>query len=176
MKKILIAIIAIFTLGAFNSTAQDVTFAHVSSAKVLDSIQSYKDLVKEEQQINKEAQQQYESLQKKLYGMQPSEVAMDTLSDFELSVISSDMQKIQGDMQNLEMYTQNQLQVLQERLVKLMDMYKKAVKVVAEKHGVMYVLDADSQVLYASPKGKDLTGEVRTELLRMDNENPVHRL
>lgn len=176
MKKVLIAIIAIFTLGAFSSNAQNVSFAHVSSAEVLDSIQSYKDLVKEEQQINKEAQQQYETLQKKLMKMQPTDAAMDTLTDFELSVISSDMQKIQMDMQNLEVYTQNQLQTLQQRLVKLMEMYRDAVKVVAEKHGVTYVLDADSQVLYAAPAGKDLTDEVRAELLRMDNANPVHRL
>ncbi|MBD3636031.1 MAG: OmpH family outer membrane protein [Crocinitomicaceae bacterium] len=177
MKKILIAIIAVFTVGGFSAIAQNnVTFAHVSSAAVLDSIQSYKDLVKEEQQINREAQKQYNVLQKKYMNLQPDGPAMDTLSDFELSIISGDIQKVQMDMQNLEVYTQNQLQVLQERLVKLMDMYREAVEIVAKKHGITYVFDADTQVLYAGPKGKDLTDEVRVELLRMDSENPVHRL
>ena len=177
MKKLIFAIIAVFTLSANISIAQENHFfAHVNSAMVLDSIQSYRDLVKEEQLINKEAQQQYEVLQKKLYNLQPDEPALDTLTDFEISMIQGDMQKIQMDMQNLEAYTQKQLQVLQERLMKLMDMYREAVKIVAEKHGVTYVLDSESQVLYAGPKGKDLTKEVREELTRMDNANPVHRL
>jgi outer membrane protein len=176
MKKIIIAIIAIFTLGAFNTSAQDVKFAHVSSAIVLDSIQSYKDLVKEEGIINREAQQQYEVLQKKLMELQPDQVAIDTLTDFEISVISSDIQKVQVDMQNLEAYTSNQLSVLQERLVKLMDMYRDAVETVAKRKGITYVADKDSQLLYADPSGTDLTKEVMLELLKMDTENPVHRL
>lgn len=175
MKKILIAFIALFALstGAF---AQDITFAHVSSAEVLDSVQSYKDLVKEEAQINKEAQKQFEVLQKKLMALQPTEAGLDTLTDFEISIISGDIQKVQMDMQNLEIYTQNQLNVLQERLIKLMDMYREAVEFVAKKHNITYVLDADSQVLYAGPAGKDITDEVRAKMIEMDNANPVHRL
>ena len=175
MKKILIAFITVFTLSA-GAFAQDVTFAHVSSAEVLDSVQSYKDLVAEEELINKEAQQQFEVLQKKLINLQPTEAGLDTLTDFEISIISGDIQKVQMDMQNLEIYTQNQLTVLQERLIKLMEMYREAVEFVAKKYSITYVLDADTQVLYASPSGKDITNEVRSKMIELDNANPVHRL
>lgn len=177
MKKLIIAFIAIFTVSAFTANAQNVTFAHVSSAEVLDSIQSYKDLVKEETQINREANKQFEVLQRQIYKMQEdAQAKLDSLTDFEIDMISTDIQKKQMDMQNLEVYTQNQLGVLQERLVKLMDMYRDAVAVVAKKYNITYVLDADSQVLYAGPAGNDITEEVRTEMLRMDAANPVHRL
>ena len=54
--------------------------------------------------------------------------------------------------------------------MQLMEMYKDAVAIVAKKEGITYVLDSDSQVLYADPNAKDITKEVRTELLRMDKE------
>ncbi|UKN03583.1 OmpH family outer membrane protein [Paracrocinitomix mangrovi] len=173
MKKIIIAFIAIFTLGAFTTNAQDLKFAHVRSAEVLDSIQSYKDLVKEEGKINAEAQKQYQNIQKQMERIQ---MEADTTADrFQLDMLSSDFQKKQMDMQNLEIYTQNQLQILQERLMKLMEMYRDAVSEIAKKNGITYVFDADQQLLFAGPEGKDITNEVRSKLLEMDNANPVHR-
>lgn len=175
MKNLIIAFIAIFTLSASDSYAQDVTFAHVGSAEVLDSIQSYKELVAREQEINSDAQEMYTSLQRKYMNLQPSQESLDTLSDMEIQFLSSDLQKIEMDMQSLEQITQQQLSVLQERLVKLMQMYRDAVKIVAERYNITYVFDADTQVLFASPQGKDITDEVRAELLKIDAESPAHR-
>jgi Skp family chaperone for outer membrane proteins len=174
MKKAILAIVTIFTLGAFTATAQNVKIAHVSSAKVLDSIQSYKNIVAEEQKIYADGQEQSAAIQGQIQKMQmDAQAAIDTLTEFEIYIIQGDIEKKQQDLYTLEQLMQNQLQILQQRLVQLMEMYKEAVGVVAKKHDMTYVLDADSQVLYAGTDGKDLTDEVRTELLRMDKENPV---
>ena len=174
MKTAIIAIISILTFSAFNTSAQNVKFAHVKSAEVLDSIQSYKNIVAEEQKIYKDGQEQSSAIQKQINKMQEeARAALDTLSDFEIMVIQGDIEKKQNDLYMLQQMMDNQIQILQQRLTQLMDMYREAVAVVAKKHGVVYVLDADSQVLYAGPEGKDITDEVRVELLRMDTENPV---
>ncbi|MEZ4922643.1 MAG: OmpH family outer membrane protein [Crocinitomicaceae bacterium] len=174
MKTAILAIITIFTLGAFNSNAQTAKIAHVQSSVVLDSIQSYKNIVAEEQKIYKDGQKQSEAIQKQLERMQQEYyAAVDTMSQFEEYLMRGDIEKKQNDLYMLEQVMQNQLNILQQRLVELMKMYKEAVAIVAKRHGLTYVLDADSQVLFASPEGKDLTDEVRTELLRMDKEKPV---
>lgn len=175
MKKLIITIIATFTLGAFNSNAQDIQFAHVRSLDVLDSIQSYKELVNKLEEIQKDAQDMYASLEKKYYAMQPTPEAIDTLNDLEIQILKTDMEKIQYDIQQLDMITQQRQQVLQQRMQKLMEMFQEAVKIVAEKNSILYVLDADNQLLYASPKGKDITEQVLIEMLRMDKETPAHR-
>jgi outer membrane protein len=173
-KTAILLVITVLTFGAFSSTAQDVKIAHVSSTEVLDSIQSYKNIVAEEQKIYKDGQEQSEAIQKQIMKMQQdAQAALDTLSEFEMYMIQGDIEKKQQDLYTLEQLMQQQLQILQQRLMQLMEMYKEAVGVIAKKYELTYVLDADSQVLYASPKGKDITDEVRVELLRMDKENPV---
>lgn len=173
-KTAILAIITLFTFGAFNATAQNVKIAHVKSSEVLDSIQSYKNIVAEEQKIYKDGQEQSQAIQKQIMKMQQdAQAQLDTLTEFEMYMIQGDIEKKQQDLYTLEQLMQNQLQILQQRLVQLMEMYREAVGVVAKKYGYLYVLDADSQVLYASPEGKDITDEVRTELLRMDKESPV---
>ena len=174
MKKGILIIIAVFTLGAFTTSAQNIKIGHVSSAQVLDSTKSYKNIVAEEQKIYSDGQIQSAAIQGEIQKMQTdAQAGLDTLSEFEIYIIQGDIEKKQQDLYNLEQYSQGQLNILQERLVKLMEMYKDAVKVIAEKYELTYVLDSDSQVLYASPKGKDITDEVRTELIKMDTANPV---
>ena len=97
----------------------------------------------------------------------------DTVDDFTRNMYATDIQKKQQDLYTLEQYMQSQLQILNQRLMQLMEMYKEAVGVVAKKNSLTYVLDSDSQVLYADPNAKDITNEVRTELLRMDKEKPI---
>ena len=177
MKKLTLVIVALFTLGAFTSNAQTAKFGHVSSAIVLDSVASYKAIVAEEQQIYKDGQEQSQAIQLQLQKMQADaqrRAEQDSLSDFEAYMIQGDMEKKQQDLYQLEQYSQQQLQVLNERLMKLMEMYKVAVGKVAKKYDLTYVLDKDSQVLYAAEGAKDLTNEVRTELIKMDNEKRVH--
>ena len=173
-KTAILLVITILTFGAFSSSAQNTKIAHVKSTAVLDSIQSYKNIVKEEEKIYKDGQDQSQAIQKQIMKMQQdAQAALDTLTEFEIYMIQGDIEKKQQDLYTLEQLMQNQLQILQQRLVQLMEMYREAVGVVAKKYGFTYVLDADSQVLYASPEGKDITDEVRVELTRMDKENPV---
>lgn len=173
-KTAILLVITILTFGAFSSSAQTAKIAHVKSTAVLDSIQSYKNIVKEEEKIYKDGQDQSQAIQKQIMKMQQdAQAALDTLTEFEIYMIQGDIEKKQQDLYTLEQLMQNQLQILQQRLVQLMEMYREAVGVVAKKYGFTYVLDADSQVLYASPEGKDITDEVRVELTRMDKENPV---
>lgn len=176
MKNLLIAVITLFTFGAFSSNAQDVTFAHVHSLEVLDSVQSYKELMAKLEEIQKDAQKMYASLETKYNNLMPKDqMAIDTLNELERQILQTDLQKIEMDIQQLEVITQQRQQVLQERMQKLMEMFQKAVGVVAEKNNIIYVVDADQQLLYASPKGKDISNEVLIELLKMDKETPAHR-
>jgi Skp family chaperone for outer membrane proteins len=177
MKKLTLVLVALFTLGAFTSNAQSIKLGHVSSAVVLDSVESYKAIVAEEQQIYKDGQEQSEAIQLQIQDMQikaQEKAAKDSLSDFEAYIIQGDIEKKQQDLYQLEQYSQQQLQILNERLMKLMEMYKEAVGVVAKKYELTYVLDKDSQVLFAAESATDITNEVRTELLKMDNANRVH--
>jgi outer membrane protein len=177
MKKLTLVIVALFTLGAFTSNAQALKLGHVSSAVVLDSVASYKAIVAEEQQIYKDGQDQSQAIQLQIQEMQIKAQRMaekDSLSDFEAYMIQGDMEKKQQDLYQLEQFSQQKLQVLNERLMKLMEMYKEAVGVVGKKYELTYVLDKDSQVLYAAEGAKDITEEVRAELLKMDNAKRVH--
>lgn len=174
MKKGILVLIVLVGLGSFTAVAQDVKFAHVYSETVLDSIQSYKNIVASQEQIYVEAEKQSKKLQNDIQRIQrEAQAGQDTLTEFDMYLLQSDIEQKQQKLYELEQYAQGKLQRVQELLQELMAMYRKAVKEVADKYGYIYVFDADSQVLYASPKGKDITNEVRTVLIRMDKETPV---
>ncbi len=69
MKKLTLVLVALFTLGAFTSNAQSIKLGHVSSAVVLDSVESYKAIVAEEQQIYKDGQEQSQAIQLQIQGI-----------------------------------------------------------------------------------------------------------
>jgi Skp family chaperone for outer membrane proteins len=176
MKKSIIIFIALLSLGSFGAKAQTATFAHVHSLEVFDTIQSFKDLQKEQMEIQK----RYADVEKKIYADLEKiqrEVAMkgDSLSDLEYALFEDDAQNKQAQLQKVQQSTQKSIDVLTQRSYLLEDMYKKAVAAVAKTEGVTYVFDADQQLLFASDKGKDLTNKVMTEFLKMDAEKPIHR-
>lgn len=176
MKKSIIILIALLSLGSFGATAQNATFAHVHSLEVFDTIQSFKDLQKEQMDIQK----RYADVEKKIYSDLDKiqrEVAMagDTLSEIEYALYQDDAQNKQAQLQKVQQSTQQSIDVLTQRSYKLEEMYREAVSKVAEAEGVTYVFDADQQLLFASDKGKDLTNKVMTEFLKMDAASPIHR-
>ena len=174
MRKTVFTLIALFAVLTTN--AQNVKFAHVSSYEVLDSIQSYKDIQAESAKIQNDAQDAYKGIEAEMIKIQAeAEAGIDTLSDFEIQMIQSTLQQKQGFIQQLELNTQKQIQVLEERMFKLTEMYREAVKVVADKEGITYVFDDQSGLVYAGDSGVNLTDKVRSELLKMDNASPVHR-
>ncbi|MEO9534070.1 MAG: OmpH family outer membrane protein [Crocinitomicaceae bacterium] len=176
MKKSIIILIALLTLGSFGAVAQTATFAHVHSIEVFDTIQSFKDLQKEQMEIQK----RYADVEKKIYAdlekiQREVEMGGDTLSQIEFALYQDDANNKQLQLQKVQQSTQQSMDILTQRSYKLEEMYRKAVEKVAKAEGVTYVFDADQQVIYASDKGKDLTDKVMQECLKMDAENPVHR-
>ncbi|MEX1000809.1 MAG: OmpH family outer membrane protein [Crocinitomicaceae bacterium] len=174
MRKVLFTMIALVAIGSFTSIAQTAKFAHVYSEKVLDSIQSYKNIIESQEQIYVEAEKQSKKLQSDIQRIQrDAQAGADTLTEFDMYLLQSEVEEKQQKLYELEQYAQGKLQRVNQLLQQLMDVYRKAVKEVADKYGYTYVFDGDSQVLYASPKGNDITDEVRTVLLRMDKEAPI---
>jgi Skp family chaperone for outer membrane proteins len=176
MRKIIIAIVAIFTFGAFNANAQTPVFAHVESEIVLDSIQSYKDILKERESIQKHYQTVSETIYKQMQKIESEAAALgDLITQMEYEIAQDDLNNKQNQLAGVEQKAQKDLAVLDQRLMKLMEVYREAVGIVAEKEGITYVLDVQQQLLYAGPKGKNITNQVLVQMIKMDNENPTHR-
>ena len=176
MRKIIIAIVALFTFGAFTSNAQTPVFAHVESEIVLDSIQSYKDILKERESIQKHYQTVSETIYKQMQKIESEAAALgDLITQMEYEIAQDDLNNKQNQLSGVEQKAQKDLAVLDQRLMKLMEVYREAVGVVAEKEGITYVLDVQQQLLYAGPKGKNITNQVLVQMIKMDTEKPTHR-
>jgi Skp family chaperone for outer membrane proteins len=169
MKKLIVGLVAVLTLGAFNASAQNGKIAHIDYLAVTDSLPSkikadkeIEAYVKEEQAILKELETQFqrdyeiylndrENLSKVMQGMREESLGQ-RQQDIQIKT-----QKLQQDVQTLS-----------GRLYKpIEDNLNKAVEIVAKKHNIAYVLDK-GQTLYAG--GQDLTDEVTAEMLKMEKQ------
>lgn len=169
MKRGLLLAILFVAITSFSVNAQ-VNFGHVSSQKVFDSIPSYQRMVKEQEatlgKIEKEYNQKVKEIQEFEEKLQREGAKME---EFEYVMATKDLEALYEKVQTLEQYQQYQASVFQERFMLLQEMYFEAVQVVADRLGLTYVFDKD-QLLYAGPKGRDITSEVIKEFRRMDIE------
>ena len=160
--------IAIFGLGVFNSSAQSTKFGHVDYVKVLDSLPSKvaadKDLnnfLEEGQKTVMEMQASFET-EYNAYMLQKDSLSP-LIQEMKEKSLMEQQQIIQYKSESLE----QDLQILNDRLYKpLEDNLTEAVKNIAEKYKLNYILEVNS-MLYVNG-GLDLTPEVRTELIRLE--------
>lgn len=176
MKKILIALVALFTIGNFSASAQKI--AHIDYIAVMDSLDTYKKALIKSEELAAGFQETMESLQQEYaekaqaYQEEVADMApiIQQMRQKEIQDIELLSQQMQGDYQN-------NLQTIQDRyFVPLEEWLKKAVAIVGESKGFDYVLyyDEENSIFWVNPnKGVDVTNEVITEMLKLEKANPV---
>ena len=175
MKRIMILILAVVAFGFTEFTAQaqpPVKFAHIDYMKVVDSIPSMiaadadiKAFLEMGQKTIADMEKAYEEAVS-AYELEKPALSQ-IMRELREKQLYEQFQLIEYKKQSLE----NDLQILNERLYAPIEKsLEKAIEIVAQRHKITYMLEK-SQVLYTDPAGGlDLTNEVRTELVRLENE------
>jgi outer membrane protein len=167
-KRLLIIAIAIFGFGVFNSQAQTSKIGHVDYAKVLDGLPTKVKADEELQIFLTDGKKTLADMQAQL----ETDYAAYLAEQEGMSAILREMKEKALNEQNqiLEMKKQtleSDLSVYNERLYGPLEAnLTKAVKIVADKHKLNYILEANS-VLYVNG-GTDLTQEVKNELRKLE--------
>lgn len=154
-------------LGSFGANAQ-AKLAHVDYLAVIDSLPSKQTADKEIQQFLDEGEKTLQEMQAEYQKSLDEYLAQqDSLSDIMRQLKEKQLMEQQEILRIKSESLQQDLQILNDRAYKpIEDNLKKAIKVVAEKHGVTYVMEA-STLLYIG-EGKDLTDEVRQEMMKYE--------
>jgi len=140
---------------------------HVNTKMVLDTIPSRQKGLKEIQEITRKSEaelMEQDKLLQKAYTdyMGKKGEQSQTVNQYEENRI----QKMQQDLQSREQELNDQIQKISMALNEnTYGMVKEAVKVVASKKGLQYVIDQDSALFSG---GSDVTTEVILEVLRLD--------
>lgn len=172
MKKLILAITAIFALGAFSVNAQNVKIAYVDYLEVIDSLPSKLEADAQIRAFLEDGQntiiQMSNQLEADIIAYQG---AKDTLpliiQERKENQLMEQQQLIEYKNQSLEM----DLQILNERLYKpIEDNLTQAIENVAKRHKVTYILEVNSLLYYDPETGLDLTDEVKAEMLLIESQ------
>ena len=176
MKKIILTLVAVFTLGIFSASAQKM--AHIDYLKVMDTLTTYKTAIKKSEEVEASTQESAQFLQQKIQEkyLEYQNLPVDA-SAMERQLLEEEVTRLQERLQGMEQQYQQQLQVIQERyFVPLEKWLKEAVSKVGESKGLDYILyyDQENSIFWVNPnKGVDLTKEVITEMLKLEAADPV---
>jgi outer membrane protein len=168
MKKLMLTLlIAVTTLGAAYGQS---TLAHVNTQKVLDTMPSRINAMKElenfERRAVKELQETQQKLQSDYTKLQQEKTTMSpTAYKFEEERLMKKSQEFQTRQQELD----QQIQILSQELnAPILETVQQAVAKVCKQEKISYVID-ESSLLYSG--GRDITGLVVKEVLLMEKEN-----
>lgn len=168
MKKLVLALIVMFSVGA--AVAQS-KVGHVNTQKLLDTMPSRKDAMKLLQDWEKKGVEELQEMQQDFQeALAVYENARPNMPQVMIKIEEEKLMKKQQAVQDREQALQQELQSLGQDLNQpILERVQKAVKIVAERKKLNYVLSIDdfSLVLY-SDGGTDITNEVITELLILD--------
>lgn len=175
MKKIVITLVAVFALGIFSSSAQDM--AHINYQKVMDTLNTYKRALAIQEDIDAVAQEKAKYLQETLQNdLAVYQQNANTMTDIEREITESNLQTLQGKLQAVEQQYAIDMQTVETRYyVPLEEWLREAVGIVGEAKKVDYILYYnEGGIFWVNPnKGVDLTNEVITELLKLEAANPI---
>lgn len=167
MKKlILILIIAVTTLGTAYGQS---TMAHVNTKKVLDTMPSRKNAMKELENFERRAVKELQETQQKLQGdytklQQEKSTMSPTAYKFEEERLMKKSQEFQTRQQELD----DQIQILSQELnAPILETVQNAVAKVSKQEKISYVID-ESSLLYSN--GRDITDLVIKEVLVLEKE------
>jgi outer membrane protein len=166
MKKLLVALLVVVSTSAM---AQQ-KFGHVNSQRLLDTMPSRRAAIetlrkfeidgsKELEEMQADLEKSYSDYDVKKNGMSP------VIQKIEEEKIMRKQQSLQDREQSLNREMQA---VSQDLNTPILDRIQRAVKIVAERKKLTYVIDETTTLYFAG--GIDLTPEVMIELLRLDKE------
>jgi len=172
MKKVIIAIITIFTLGLAENNAQAQTpkFAHINYLDVVDSIPTWLDANRQLDEFIAMGQKTIGDMEKDLQAdydvyMAEQDMLSPLLREYREKELMEKQELLEYKKQSLE----SDLQIWNTRLfVPIETNLKKAIETIAIKFGITYMFE-ETQMLYAAPTGGlNLTKEVRAELIALE--------
>lgn len=165
MKKILLALIVVCSVGTLSAQTK---VAHVNSQTLLDTMPSRKSAIVKLQEFERAGVQELQEMQADFEKSYNAFMAkQSTLSPVVLKIEEEKLMKKQQNLQEREQSLQQEMQVYSQELNNpILEMVQKAVKEVSEKNKINYVID-ETVTMYFSG-GTDITNEVITVLLRMD--------
>lgn len=167
MKKLLIVLIAVFSLGSLMAQSK---IAHVNSQKLLDTMPSRKEAMKILKELESAGYNELKEMEEDLQKSYTTYMAeRDKLSPTTQQYKEENLQKKQAAIQQREQEIQQELSgkanAMNEPILKRM---QRAVDIVSERKKLNYVID-ESVTLYFKG-GIDITNEVMIELLKIDAE------
>ena len=176
MKKILLAIVAVFMLGAFSASAQKV--GHFDYVAVMDTLETYKKAFAQSEELKADFEEQMTAIQEEY---QEKAIALQeegaNLPDVIRQNRERELQELGLVAQNIELQYQENAQKIQERYMQPMeDWLKDAVDIVGKREGLSYILYYDESLAffwYNPEKAAEVTNDIITEMLRLERENPI---
>ncbi|HLW29783.1 MAG TPA: OmpH family outer membrane protein [Brumimicrobium sp.] len=166
MKKLmLILLIAVTTIGT--SAYSQTSIAHVNTQKVLDTMPSRINAMKELENFERRAVKELQETQQKLQGdygklQQEKSTMSPTAYKFEEERLMKKSQEFQTRQQELD----QQIQILSQELnAPILETVQKAVEKVCKQEKISYVID-ESSLLYSG--GRDITDLIVKEVLVME--------
>lgn len=177
MKKFLIAIVALVTLGNFSASAQKI--AHLNYQDVMDTLSTYKKAVELNTEYETAAQESAQFLQEKMQKkyQEYEQGTQNGMSKIELMILEDEINNLQQRLQEVQVSYQNNMKIIEDRyLVKIDGWLKASVDIVGKNKGLDYILyySEDGSIFWVnSSKGVDVTNEVITEMLKQEKANPV---
>ena len=176
MKKLIIAIAALFTFGAFTASAQ--SFGHMNYQDVMDTLDTYKEAERLNAKETESFETTYLALESKL--AKDYEVYMasqDTMNKYMRQIEENRLTTMQNDMRALEQAYQAEIQAIQTKYVgALIAWLDEAVEIVGSRRKLDYIMyfDATNPTMWVNPlKGVDVTNEVITEMLILEKSKPL---
>lgn len=170
MKKLLVVVVALFSIGTLSAQTK---IGHVNSMEVRDTMPSFKKAVESITQFENEGMQEIQEMQQALqlayqdYEMKAPD-RLPTINKMEEEKLMKKQQDLQTRQQELQMQSQ---QVSQELNTPILEKIQEAVKIVATRHKLSYILDVSSTLYFEG--GTDYTAEVVTEVLKLDKVDVV---
>jgi outer membrane protein len=164
MRKLVVAIIAIFTLSSASAQQK---IGHLNSAEILQAMPEYKQMSdavdKKKQEYAKIMESMYAEYEKKSKEVQEGG---DKMTQAVLDLKVQEIKDLEKRIQDFEQKAQQDLQKYAEELMKpLQEKYIKGVKEVAKEQAYSYILDlAAGGVVYYPESGSDITQAVKTKI------------
>ncbi|MCO4813507.1 MAG: OmpH family outer membrane protein [Flavobacteriales bacterium] len=167
MKKILLALLVVCSVGSVMAQSK---VAHVNSQVLLDTMPSRKAAITKLQEFESAGRNELQEMNadfEKSYNVFMANQS--TWSPVILKIEEEKLMKKQQNLQEREQSLQQEMQVYSQELNNpILEMVQKAVKEVSEKNKINYVIDESVTLYFAG--GTDITKEVITVLLRMDQQ------
>ena len=167
MKKLLIAFVLIFCVGAVSAQSK---IGHVNSQKLLDTLPSRKDALMKLKEFETNGVKELKEMEDDLNAaVAKYEKDSPNMAPILKKIEEDKLMKKNQALQEREQSLNQEMQAYSQELNKpILERVQKAVEIVADRKKINYVID-ETVTLYFKG-GTDLTPEVLTELLRLDAE------